>query len=179
MRALKAALEQPGLDSFDLWVCLRLAAGAGPPAVLRLCRGLSRLGNGLLWYALMALLPLLYGREAWPVVARMMVVGLVCLGLYRWLKAKTGRPRPYMRHPGIVQGAAALDRYSFPSGHTLHAVAFSVVATAQFPELAWVLAPLSAMIAFSRIILGLHYPSDVAAGALLGAAVATLALSLL
>jgi undecaprenyl-diphosphatase len=179
MRALKEAFALPGLTSFDLWVCTRLAGAARPQATLRFLRAVSRLGNGLFWYALMAALPLLYGAEAWPVVGRMVMVGLVCLLLYRWIKAKTGRPRPYMRHAEIIQGAAALDQYSFPSGHTLHAVSFSILVVARFPELAWVLAPLSALIALSRIVLGLHYPSDVAAGALLGALLAGLGLYLL
>jgi undecaprenyl-diphosphatase len=67
-----------------------------------------------------------------------------------------------------------LDQYSFPSGHTMHAVAFSMIATAHHPELAWVLAPLSCLIATSRILLGLHYPTDVLAGGVIGAYVASM-----
>ena len=47
-----------------------------------------------------------------------------------------------------------------------------------FPELLWVLLPLAALIAASRVVLGLHYPSDVIAGAAIGAALAELGLSL-
>ncbi len=44
-----------------------------------------------------------------------------------------------------------------------------------FPELAWVLVPLAGLIAASRVVLGLHYPSDVLAGGAIGAALALLA----
>jgi undecaprenyl-diphosphatase len=71
-----------------------------------------------------------------------------------------------------------LDEFSFPSGHTLHAVAFSVVALAYFPALAVVLTPFIVLTAISRIALGLHYPSDVFAGAAIGAGVGLVALRL-
>lgn len=53
---------------------------------------------------------------------------------------------------------APLDEFSFPSGHTLHAVAFSLVAMAHYPVLAWALVPFTASVAVSRVVLGLHYP---------------------
>ena len=92
--------------------------------------------------------------------------------LYKLLKRTFVRERPFITHSGISLQAAPLDRYSFPSGHTLHAVAFTWQAVAKFPELAWVLVPLASLIAASRVILGLHYPSDVLAGGLIGAALA-------
>jgi undecaprenyl-diphosphatase len=73
---------------------------------------------------------------------------------------------------GIRAGTPPLDRYSFPSGHTLHAVSFTAIATAHFPELGWVLVPFTVLVAASRVVLGLHYPSDVLAGAAIGAALA-------
>jgi undecaprenyl-diphosphatase len=79
------------------------------------------------------------------------------------------RERPFIRHAGISLAGAPLDRYSFPSGHTLHAVAFTWQAVAAFPELGFVLVPLASAIAASRVVLGLHYPTDVLVGALLGA----------
>jgi undecaprenyl-diphosphatase len=56
-------------------------------------------------------------------------------------------------------------------------VSFAWQATAHFPELGWVLLPLAGLIAGSRVVLGLHYPTDVLAGAALGAALAELGLS--
>jgi len=60
----------------------------------------------------------------------------------------------------------------------LHAVAFTIIAVAYYPMLAWLLVPFSLLVAMSRLILGLHYPSDVLAGAALGALVAASSLRL-
>ena len=98
--------------------------------------------------------------------------------IYALLKRLFVRERPFITHAGIDRAGAPLDRYSFPSGHTLHAVSFTWQAGAHFPELLWVLLPLAALIAASRVVLGLHYPSDVLAGAAIGAALAELGLSL-
>ncbi|KHL67479.1 phosphoesterase, partial [Xanthomonas euvesicatoria] len=63
-----------------------------------------------------------------------------------------------------------------PSGHTLHAVSFSIVALAYYPWLAPLLVPFSAGVALSRVVLGLHYPSDVLAATLIGVLLASLSL---
>ena len=56
-------------------------------------------------------------------------------------------------------------------------MSFAWQASRHFPELGWVLVPLAGLIAASRVVLGLHYPTDVIAGAVIGAALAELGLS--
>ena len=60
----------------------------------------------------------------------------------------------------------------------MHAASFTLIAAAMFPLLALVLVPAALLIALSRVVLGLHYPSDVIAGAVLGASVAGLTMGL-
>jgi undecaprenyl-diphosphatase len=132
----------------------------------------SRLGNGVFWYVLMLMLPLIYGWEAIHVSLHMALVGLAALLVYRWLKTSTERVRPYSHSDNILQNVAALDQFSFPSGHTLHAVGFSWVLLQYYPEWFVLVVPFSVLVALSRVILGLHYPSDVLMGAFLGAALA-------
>jgi PAP2 superfamily. len=130
----------------------------------------SRLGDGFAWYALIASLAVLGGEDGRLTALHMAAVGLASLALYRGLKRWTRRPRPFAADLRIRAWVAPLDEFSFPSGHTLHAVAFSVVALAHYPVLAPLLLPFSASVAASRVVLGLHYPSDVLAAIAMGLA---------
>jgi undecaprenyl-diphosphatase len=163
---------------WDEAACLRLNRGLRLPGLRLALQAASRLGDGVFWYALMAALLALHGREAAGPVLHILLTGGACTLLYKWLKARTLRPRPYQVMQAVRVGAAPLDPFSFPSGHTLHAVAFSVMASAWFPETAWVVWPFTALVALSRPVLGLHYPSDVLAGAIIGAALAAFSLAL-
>lgn len=109
-------------------------------------------------------------------------MGVVMLGItlfnawiYRILKSKTVRRRPFHNWPQITAGAVALDQFSFPSGHTLHAVSLTVMCWLWIPVLAVPMMTLMALIAMSRVVLGLHYPSDVLVGAAIGSATASVA----
>ncbi|MNM51668.1 phosphatidylglycerophosphatase B [compost metagenome] len=135
---------------------------------------LSRLGDGMFWYMLMGALVLADGLDGLQASVHMAATGAVALTLYKTLKRWTRRPRPFAADLRIRAWVAPLDEYSFPSGHTLHAVSFTVVALTYYPWLAPLLVPFTAGVAMSRVVLGLHYPSDVLAatgiGLLLGAA---------
>lgn len=148
-----------------------------PPWAVTLLRLSSRLGDGVFWYGLLLGLLAWHGWDAAPAVLHMILAGLVGTMLYKWLKGATERPRPYQVCPTIRCLTAPLDRFSFPSGHTLHAVVFSLVATAHYPALGWLVWPFTALVALSRLVLGLHYVSDVLIGALLGWAIAMLPLA--
>lgn len=165
--------------SWDEAWCLRFNHAASIPWCCAVFRAVSRLGDGLAWYVLMAGLLALVGASAVPVVLHMVVAGAVGLAVYKWLKSRTLRPRPYEVHTAIQRGAQALDRFSFPSGHTLHAVSFSLVLLSYYPASAWLLVPFTLLIAASRLVLGLHYPTDVLAGAAIGAVIATSSFALL
>jgi undecaprenyl-diphosphatase len=165
-------------DLAERRLCLAATSVARRRAWCRLFRAASRLGDGLAWYLLMAAMPLLRGRPGWFATAQMLVTAAVGLALYKLLKGRLVRERPYIGLKGIECAMAPLDRYSFPSGHTLHAVCFTVIGVSHVPALAPLLVPFAALVAVSRVVLGLHYPSDVLAGAALGAGLAAGALAI-
>jgi undecaprenyl-diphosphatase len=92
---------------------------------------------------------------------------------------KTLRPRPFNVHQQISLRSIPLDQFSFPSGHTLHAVIFTLVATHYYPMLSLGLIPFTILIGLSRPILGLHYPSDVLVGALIGILISVISFSII
>ena len=167
---LDAALAR--LQYWDERLCVRVNRGARQRSVVLVLQAVSWLGNGLFWYALMLALLLADARGAALPVLHMAFVGAVCTCCYKMVKHSTVRSRPYEVNPLVSPGAAVLDRFSFPSGHTLHAIAFSLIACFYFPGLWVILVPFTLLTAVSRVALGLHYPSDVIAGGALGALIA-------
>jgi undecaprenyl-diphosphatase len=111
-------------------------------------------------------------------VLHMALAGLSGTLIYKWLKHKTHRPRPFEVRQDVWVVGKPLDRFSFPSGHTLHAVVFGLIAISYFPMLSVLVVPFMVMVAMSRVILGLHYPSDVLAGAGIGYAIVQLSFAI-
>jgi undecaprenyl-diphosphatase len=166
------------LDQAEQVLCLRVNRGCRRRGVRSFFGAVSRVGDGPLWYGLMIAVALFDRANGWHIALLMAMTSAIGAALYKLLKTRLVRERPFISHAGILCGTTPLDRYSFPSGHTLHAVSFTTLAVHDFPELGWLLVPFAALIAASRVVLGLHYPSDVAAGALIGAALATLSMVL-
>jgi undecaprenyl-diphosphatase len=158
----------------EIAVCAILNRISRPATAKKFFVLMSVLGDGGAWYALILTLPIIYGESGLATSWNMAQVALLNLVLYKIIKELTGRPRPCAVSTDITLATAPLDQYSFPSGHTMHAVAFSMIATAHHPELASLLVPFSTLIALSRIVLGLHYPTDVIAGGFIGGFVASI-----
>ena len=157
----------------DLKGCLYLNHFSHSERVAYFFKVVSRLGDGLFWYVMLATVwlwqGLLYGLQ----IIYLLLGGSVGTGIYKLLKSKTVRPRPYQVHQVIRLGERPLDHFSFPSGHTLHAVMITTVLGYIQPILLVLMLPFTILVALSRMVLGLHYPSDVAVGALIGGLVAS------
>jgi undecaprenyl-diphosphatase len=129
--------------------------------------------HGVLWIGIAGGL-VLSGRSGRRAAAQ----GLIALSLASVvtnvvLKRVSGRPRP---PAGLVPVAREPRRMpfttSFPSGHAASAAAFTTAVVMELPWTCVLLVPLSAAVAASRVVIGVHYPSDVVAGAALGIAAA-------
>ncbi len=130
----------------------------------------SFLGNaGILWITLAAILLLI------PRTRREGLDLALCMAL-PWrlteqiIKNLVARPRPYLTVEGLVNLIAPLNSYSFPSGHACFSFAAATALALAFRGRGggWAFIP-AVLIAASRIYLGVHYPSDVLAGAAIGA----------
>ena len=168
-------LMEARLNADSSW-CLRANRICARSGARVFFSAISRLGDGVAWYTLMAALIVFDGMDGLAASAHLAATGVIALTLYKLLKRWTKRPRPFASDARIHAWIAPLDEFSFPSGHTLHAVAFTLVALAHYPVLAWLLIPFTASVAASRVVLGLHYPSDVLAATGIGVALASLSL---
>lgn len=178
MRALRLDGGFARLDALEARLCVPCNGFARIPAVRHFFKAVSRLGDGIAWYAMLAVLPLVYGPNAIRPSVAMGITALIGVAVYKALKATLVRERPFASHFQVEPVTAPLDRYSFPSGHTMHAAAFLVQLAHYYPDVMWLMLPFGLAVAASRVILGLHYPTDVLAGALLGWVLARTSLNL-
>ena len=166
------------LDQFELNLCLRVNALSRREFVRRFFSVVSWLGDYPAWLALGIAVAVRQEAGAVDFAVAAIATGIGGVLVYKGLKERLVRERPYVRHGEIVCCTAPLDRYSFPSGHTLHAVSLTILYGAHEPVLLVVMVPFAVLVAASRIVLGLHYPSDVIAGTAIGAVIGTTAVAL-
>ncbi len=148
------------------------------PVLDRLMPPLSFLGNwGLIWLAAAAVFLLTKGRR--KAGATLLLALLLCtLAGNSLLKPLAARPRPCIVHPEYALLIARPEDFSFPSGHAAASFGAAAVILYSDGKLGVAALVLAALIAFSRLYLYVHYPSDVLAGAALGVLMAGLAISL-
>ena len=135
------------------------------PGIERAATLLGKAGNnGAAWLAIGVALAIVDGsnREAWLICA---ALGPIAIGLNYLVKLIVRRPRPVLE--GLPPLGGAPSSLSFPSAHATASFAVATAMTRVEPlgALAFLLA---FALALGRPYLGMHYPSDVLAGALLG-----------
>ena len=166
------------LNHFELNLCLRVNALSRRALVRRFFSVVSWLGNYPAWVLFGLLIAAQQGPQTLAFSVQALATAFTGIAIYKFLKKRLVRERPFVTHSDIVCGTPPLDRYSFPSGHTLHAVSLTVLYGAYEPAMLIIMVPFAALVAVSRVVLGLHYPSDVAVGGLIGALLAAVSLAL-
>lgn len=112
-----------------------------------------------------------HGTHARPTITAMVLSMIGSHLLYPVLKSYVARPRPFECDPALSCVTRPLDRFSFPSGHCMTAAAALFPVAFAYPVALPAVVIYSAAVAWARLALAHHYPSDVLAGALLGLAV--------
>ena len=130
-------------------------------------------GRGVPWLpAVIVAVPaiLIFGSKRLKICALLMVL-VVALGdplVIGSIKEAIGRHRPCIDLPDIVARLGCTTSGSMPSAHAANWFAMATVAFLFYRRSAWFMLPLAAAVAFSRVYCGVHYPSDITAGAILG-----------
>ena len=107
----------------------------------------------------------LSGRDILAGLAIGVLAGNVCL------KNLIARPRPCWLDDSVFMLISVPTDYSFPSGHTLASAIGATVLTKTNRKFGWAAIPAAIIIAFSRLYLFVHFPSDILAGVVLGVAI--------
>jgi undecaprenyl-diphosphatase len=130
----------------------------------------TRMGDGWLWYGLGAILLTFGGSRGSAAVGAAGSAAILGILVFKILKQLSHRPRPCELQPHCWATVLPPDQFSFPSGHTMTAFSIALVVSYFYPTLEWPLYFLAVSIAVSRIVMGMHFLSDVLAGAVLGSA---------
>ncbi len=163
------------LQQWD-WSVLYAIAGLREVSFLDVVMPLfSKLGDaGILWIAVgVALLFTRRYRKTGIGVLLGLLAGVLVGNVV--LKNLIARPRPCWIEPEMLHLAANPTDYSFPSGHTLSSAIAATVLTRGDGRFGWGAIPVAACIAFSRLYLFVHFPSDILFGAVLGIAIGWMA----
>ena len=134
----------------------------------RMARAISRFGDGPFYAALVAMLWLVDPEDG----TRFALAAAVAYGLevpaFMVLKNLIKRPRPADSEMALCAFIKPAGRFSFPSGHTAAAFMMATLLGIFYPVVATLALAFALLVGLSRVLLGVHYPSDIAAGALLG-----------
>ena len=151
-----------------------------PPKWMRLWMvAATRGGDGWLWYTTGLLIALAGGPMRFHAILAAFTAVAVGIALFITLKKACGRKRPCALEPHCWATLLPPDQFSFPSGHTITAFAMASSVSVFYPMLLAALLFCAVSIALSRILLGMHFLTDVLAGAVIGSGLGWAAASLL
>lgn len=108
------------------------------------------------------------------------IISLILCTLFSWIiKLSFNRPRPFIKIENLNVNKISIDDYSFPSAHSAATFSMAVMASIFFPELSIIFSTLAASVGISRIYIGVHYPTDVLIGTIIGIASSLITFNLL
>ncbi|MCF0220994.1 MAG: phosphatase PAP2 family protein [Fibrobacter sp.] len=139
------------------------------PTKEKLLKFYVRLGDGYAWILFVAFVIYKVGLDAfWPILGRALCSFLVSLAVYEGVKLTVKRPRPFAANPKIKAEVPPLDKFSFPSGHTMNNLAVASTVFFSLPAYGWVMLLLPLTWGLLRVYYGVHWLSDIVCGFLFG-----------
>ena len=139
--------------------------------VNRLLKFYVRLGDGYIWALFVVFLYWRVGLDNFlPILWHALTALAVSLAAYWVIKLSSKRPRPFAANPQIKAEVPPLDKYSFPSGHTMNNLAVASAVFYSAPQYGWVMVLLPFTWGLLRVYFGVHWLTDVLCGFLFGIA---------
>lgn len=157
--------------AWDLALLRWMASLSLPIALNRLLILFVRVGDGWIWLVVLAsLLWTLPLPAVKTVVAHCLTAFAISLLFYWPVKLLVRRSRPHQLGLGVTARVPPLDKYSFPSGHTMNNLAVALTLSLYVPSILPFALGLPLLLGLLRILFGVHFLSDITGGALLGVA---------
>jgi undecaprenyl-diphosphatase len=167
------------LDRWDALLCVKIFNWNGKKFLDRLMLGASKFGNGYVYPVVAVAISIFDNSVMRPLFSAGLMSFLVEHSAYKLVKSRIRRLRPSEVLPQIRNLISMPDQFSFPSGHAAGAFMMATLLRHFYPALGIPFYATASVISVSRIYNGVHYPSDVMAGSLLGVASARIGISLM
>jgi undecaprenyl-diphosphatase len=164
------------IEQRDLGLMRRLHRWRAPQSIRIFMLLMSRLGNGWLWCSLGICILVCGGQNRYRAFFAGALSALIAILIFQRVKPLSRRRRPCDIEPHCWAVISPPDRFSFPSGHAMTSFAIAVAVGSFYPQCQPCLLAVAASIAISRIIVGMHFLTDVVVGAMLGALIGYLSM---
>ncbi len=165
------------INQFDTRVFLWCVSSRHQQILARTARLVSRTGDGYLQIGLPVLLALVAGEPGEALLLCTLIAFSIQLPTYWILKNGFQRQRPPDAIPDFTSVICAHDKFSFPSGHTAAASLLAALVYIHFGAMTAPLMVWAALVGVSRVLLGVHFPTDIFAGAALGLSMAAISVA--
>ncbi len=167
------------LNAFDTRMFLWCVNSRHQRSLAKTARLVSRTGDGYLQIILPVLLALFTGASGQSLLLCTLLAFSIQLPIYWVLKNSFQRRRPPDAIPSFASTITAHDKFSFPSGHTAAATLLAALVYLHYGAIASPLIVWAGFVGASRVLLGVHFPTDILAGVVLGLSVASISVSLI